>query len=252
MGLHNQPIHRVADHLKHAALANFLAARDCAADIVAAADMISAAFQQGGTLLLCGNGGSAADCQHLAAEFTSRLSADFVRPGLPAIALTTDTSFLTAHANDFDFEGVFARQVQALGKPGDVLLAISTSGRSKNVVQAAEMAKEMRLKVIALTGSCGSGTNCDGTAANDATPPSPPLRRGGNKAPSFEPAAIAGVDAAGSGRVPLLRLADVAICVPSVNPQHIQEAHLAVEHILCHLVERALFSQSPCSQSRRS
>src|SRR5665213_4151665 len=78
---------------------------------------------------------------------------DFVRPGLPAIALTTDTSFLTAYANDFDFDGVFARQVQTLGKPGDVLLGISTSGRSRNVVQAVEMAKAMGLRTVVLTGT---------------------------------------------------------------------------------------------------
>ena len=95
----------------------------------AAATLIGAAFKTGGKLLLCGNGGSAADCQHMAAELTSRLSSGFARPGLPAIALTTDTSFLTAYANDFDFDGVFARQVQAVGRPGDVLMGISTSGK---------------------------------------------------------------------------------------------------------------------------
>ena len=109
-----------------------------------AADVITEAFRSGGKLLLCGNGGSAADCQHMAAEFVSRLTKDFERPGLPAIALTTDTSFLTAYTNDCGFEGVFARQVQALGRPGDVLLGISTSGNSANVIQAVEVARGQR------------------------------------------------------------------------------------------------------------
>ena len=123
----------VAEHLIASAEVKLRTGELCAEPILAAADLVAGAFRGGGKLLLCGNGGSAADCQHMAAEFTSRLSADFVRPALPAIAMTTDTSFLTAYANDFDFEGVFARQVEALSKPGDVLLGISTSGNSKNV-----------------------------------------------------------------------------------------------------------------------
>jgi phosphoheptose isomerase len=112
----------VAKHLRESAAVKLRTIECCTTAILAAAELIADSFRCGGKLLLCGNGGSAADCQHVAAEFTSRLSADFVRPGLPAIALTTDTSFLTAYANDFDFDGVFARQVQALGKPGDVLI----------------------------------------------------------------------------------------------------------------------------------
>jgi D-sedoheptulose 7-phosphate isomerase len=92
-------------------------------------------------------GGSAADAQHMAAEFTSRLTKEFERPGLPAVALTTDTSFLTAYANDFHFDGIFARQVQALGKPGDTLLGISTSGGSKNVVAAVAEARSLGMRV---------------------------------------------------------------------------------------------------------
>jgi D-sedoheptulose 7-phosphate isomerase len=146
----------IKQHLDESAQVKWRTAAACAGSIIEAADLIAEAFQNGGKLLICGNGGSAADCQHMAAEFTSRLTADFVRPGLPAIALTTDTSFLTAYANDFDFDGVFARQVQALGKPEDVLLGISTSGKSKNVVRAAKTACEIGLKVIALTGDCGA------------------------------------------------------------------------------------------------
>jgi D-sedoheptulose 7-phosphate isomerase len=122
--------------------------------IAACAERISASLRAGGKLLLCGNGGSAADCQHIAAELTGRFSGA-TRPALAAIALTTDTSALTAIANDFGFEEVFARQVEALGRPGDVLLAISTSGRSPNVVRAAESARARGIVVLALTGAEG-------------------------------------------------------------------------------------------------
>ena len=127
----------------------------CADDIVAAADLLVGSFRAGGKLLICGNGGSAADAQHLATEFVSTLTVDHPRPSIPAIALTTDTSLLTAVANDFGVEGMFARQVDALGRPGDVLLAISTSGTSANVVRAAERAREQDLRVVALTGETG-------------------------------------------------------------------------------------------------
>jgi D-sedoheptulose 7-phosphate isomerase len=127
----------------------------CADQVAAAAARIAETVSGGGTILLCGNGGSAADCQHVAAEFVSRLSADFVRPAIAAIALTTDTSFLTAYTNDFDFDGVFARQVEALGRTGDVLIGISTSGRSRNVLRAAETAKRKGLAVVVLMGESG-------------------------------------------------------------------------------------------------
>src|SRR5262245_57930700 len=146
----------VKSHLAASAEVMRRALAECAPAIVAAADVIAGSFERGGKLLLCGNGGSAADCQHLATEFTCRLTADFVRPGLPALALTTDTSFLTAYTNDFDFDGIFARQVQALGKAGDVLLGISTSGSSRNVVRAVEAARSLGVKAIVLTGSRGS------------------------------------------------------------------------------------------------
>ena len=157
-------------------------------------------FRSGGKVLLCGNGGSAADCQHMATEFVSRLSKEFERPGLPAIALTTDTSFLTAFTNDCGFEGVFARQVQALGRPGDVLIGISTSGNSPNVIRAVEAARAAKMHIIALTGNSGRLTG----------------------------------------------IVDIAIAVPSDNTQHIQEAHLGIEHLLCYLIERHLF-QRQCS-----
>jgi phosphoheptose isomerase len=123
--------------------------------ILKAAHLITETFRSGGKLLLCGNGGSAADCQHMAAEFVSRFSKDFVRRALPAVALTTDTSFLTAFSNDCGYDGVFERQVQALGKPGDILLGISTSGNSPNVILAVEAAMKENMRTIALTGSGG-------------------------------------------------------------------------------------------------
>ena len=130
-------------------------AERCGDDVAAAAETLAAAFRGGGKLLICGNGGSAADAQHLATEFVSTLTLDHRRPSIPALALTTDSSLLTAIANDFGVEGVFERQVESLGAPGDVLLAISTSGTSANVVRAAGRARERGLKVIALTGATG-------------------------------------------------------------------------------------------------
>src|SRR5437764_9855789 len=124
----------------------------CADAILHGALMMTETFRAGGKVLLCGNGGSAADCQHMATEFMSRLDRCRDRPALPAVALTTDTSFLTAFSNDVGFEGVFARQVQALGRPGDVLVAITTSGRSPNVVLAVEAAHALKMRVVALTG----------------------------------------------------------------------------------------------------
>ncbi|HZP89536.1 MAG TPA: SIS domain-containing protein, partial [Actinomycetota bacterium] len=113
------------------------------------------AVLDGGKVMICGNGGSAADSQGLAAEFVSTLTVDNRRPAIPAIALTTDTSILTAIANDFGFEGVFARQVEALGRPGDVLIGISTSGNSPDVLRAFEQAAAQQIRTIALTGAEG-------------------------------------------------------------------------------------------------
>src|SRR5215470_10241561 len=109
-------------HLLHSAEVKRLTAEACGPDIARAAALLVDCLRRGGKVLLCGNGGSAADCQHIAAEFVSVLSQDFLRPGLSAIALTTDTSILTASANDFGYAGVFERQAQALGRPGDVLV----------------------------------------------------------------------------------------------------------------------------------
>lgn len=130
----------------------------CHETINAAGLLLLDTLQQGNKILLCGNGGSAADCQHIAAEFVVRYEQH--RRGLPAIALTTDSSILTACSNDYHFDTVFARQVEAIGRPGDCLIAISTSGNSSNVVKAAEAAKQQGLSVITLTGA-GKGKLLD-------------------------------------------------------------------------------------------
>lgn len=160
--------------------------------IVAAADLIADAFAAEGKVLLCGNGGSAADCQHVAAEFVGQLRRGTERDALPALSLVTDTSFLTAFANDRGFEYVFERQVRALARPGDVLVAISTSGNSGNVIRAVEAARGLKVATIGLCGSTGR----------------------------------------------LAEIVDLAIPVPSEDTQYIQEAHLAIEHIICDLVEQ--------------
>jgi D-sedoheptulose 7-phosphate isomerase len=115
--------------------------------------LISHAFEAGNKLFFFGNGGSAADAQHLAAEFVNRYIMD--RPPLPAVALTTDTSILTSISNDFAFNEIFAKQLRAFGKEGDVAIGISTSGNSSNVLKAFEVAKEMAMKTVALTGNDG-------------------------------------------------------------------------------------------------
>jgi D-sedoheptulose 7-phosphate isomerase len=128
---------------------------ECLEEVVTAAAIAAASLRDGGTLLICGNGGSAADAQHLATEFVSTLTLDHPRPAIRAIALTTDTSLLTAVANDFGVERIFARQVESLGREGDVLIAISTSGNSANVLRAAEEARARGLHVVGLTGESG-------------------------------------------------------------------------------------------------
>jgi D-sedoheptulose 7-phosphate isomerase len=188
----------VQQRLTESNMVRHLVLERCSESIVHAARMVAAAFRGGNKLLLCGNGGSAADCQHMAAEFVSRLTKHVQRRALPAIALTTDTSFLTAFSNDCGYDGVFERQVEALGARGDVLLGISTSGSSKNVMQAMKLARSKSLGCIALIG--------EGGVMSD--------------------------------------LADITIAVPSNHTQYIQESHLSIEHLICELVERELFSDA--------
>jgi len=153
-----------------------------------------ASLRSGGKLLFAGNGGSAADAQHMAGELVSRFAFD--RPGLAAIALTTDTSIMTAVGNDYGYEHLFARQVQALGNAGDVFVAYSTSGKSPNIVRALEEARAQRLICIGFTGN----------------------RRG-----------------------PMNTLCDHCLEVPSSDTPRIQEGHLLLGHLLCGIVEQAIF-----------
>jgi len=128
-------------------------AKDAAADLAKAAEWIAAAYRSGGKTLLFGNGGSASDAQHIAAEFTGRLRRD--RPALPAIALTANTSDLTAIGNDYGFEQIFSRLIEAHGEEGDVAIAISTSGNSPNLLTAVDEARARRIRSIALLGRGG-------------------------------------------------------------------------------------------------
>ncbi len=183
-----------ARHLLRSRVDNAIGLSTLEGPIQDAADRIVQALRAGHKVLLFGNGGSASDAQHIAAELVGR----FVRERRPlaAIALTTDTSILTAVANDYGYEQVFARQVLALGSPGDIAVAISTSGSSPNVLEGVQAAREQGLTVIGLTGRDG-------------------------------------------GR--LAEQADVVVNVAGSETALIQEGHIAVGHILCELVDDALF-----------
>lgn len=170
------------------------------ATLTAAADATANALKSGRKLMVAGNGGSAADAQHLAAEFVCRLSDD--RPAMRAVALSTDSSILTAVSNDYGFERIFARQIEALGERGDVFFGISTSGNSPNVLRAIELCRTVGIITVGLTGKTG-------------------------------------------GKMP--PLCDYCLRVPSDVTMYIQQAHLALEHIFCLLVEQAYFSPEPAS-----
>jgi D-sedoheptulose 7-phosphate isomerase len=127
----------------------------CSEDILKISNIIIDCIKNGNKLMFCGNGGSAADCQHIATEFMIRLSHDVKRPAIPALALTTDSSNLTAGGNDIGFENIFARNVEGLGNEGDVLIGISTSGNSENIMRALKKAKEKNIKTIGFLGMTG-------------------------------------------------------------------------------------------------
>jgi D-sedoheptulose 7-phosphate isomerase len=146
-------IHRISRQFEDSARTKLDAMEALAAPIAGAVEIMTGSLLNNGKILSCGNGGSAADAQHFAAELVNRFEME--RPPLAAIALTTDTSTLTSIANDYDYTQVFSKQVRALGQPGDVLLAISTSGNSPNVITAIEAAHEREMRVIALTGKGG-------------------------------------------------------------------------------------------------
>ena len=172
----------------------FAADREAQDTLVVMAQAIARAMAQGGKLLAAGNGGSAADAQHIAGEFVSRLMYD--RAPLPGIALTTDTSVLTAAGNDYGFERVFERQVQGLGRPGDVFLGISTSGRSPNIVRALVAARAQGLVTMGFAGSHGG---------------------------------------------PMAEHCDYLFRAPSAKTPLIQQVHIVAAHLICALVERAMF-----------
>jgi D-sedoheptulose 7-phosphate isomerase len=148
-----QAIDVIKFSLREGAELRTIVARDCSTAIFEAADLITTCLRAGGKLLFFGNGGSAADAQHLAAEFVGRFVRE--RAGLPAIALTADSSILTAVGNDYGFDQIFARQVQALGRPDDVAIAISTSGNSPNIIEGVKAARKGYLKTIGLSGKDG-------------------------------------------------------------------------------------------------
>ena len=162
-------------------------------DIARLAGRYVEALQGGGTLFFAGNGGSAADAQHLATEYVVRYSHN--RRALPAIALTTDTSLLTACGNDLGFDEIFARQIEALARPGDLVVLHSTSGESPNVLRAAQAARAKGVGVVALLGRDGGGAR---------------------------------------------ELVDACLVIPTDETSHIQELHLAVEHVICEIVEEQL------------
>ena len=167
------------------------------AAVADAAEVTGKAMLDGHKLMVAGNGGSAADSQHLVAEFVSRLTVD--RPAMRAIALTTDTSILTAIVNDYSYDNIFERQIEALGQAGDVFLGISTSGNSRNILKALDLSRKLGITTIGFSG------------------------RDGGKMPA---------------------LCDYNVIIPSEITANIQEAHLALEHIYCHLVEISYFGKS--------
>jgi D-sedoheptulose 7-phosphate isomerase len=157
-------IHRISRQFEDSARAKLDAIEWLAAPVAEAVEALTGCLLNNGKILACGNGGSAADAQHFAAELVNRFEME--RPPLAAVALTTDSSVLTSIGNDYDFVQIFAKQVQALGQAGDVLLAISTSGNSPNVIAAIHAAHEREVRVIALTGK-GGGKITELLAPND-------------------------------------------------------------------------------------
>lgn len=177
-------------------MAAMLADQKLLENVAAVARACIVALNAGGKILLAGNGGSAADAQHIAGELVSCFAFD--RPGLPAIALTTDTSILTAIGNDYGYAQLFARQIQAHGRSGDVLIAYSTSGKSPNILQALATARTFGVVTVGFTGN-SSGS--------------------------------------------MIEFCNYLLAVPSADTPKIQEGHLVLGHILCGLIENALFTK---------
>jgi D-sedoheptulose 7-phosphate isomerase len=183
------------EHLRESIKVKESVVERCIPDLIKISEITAKCFSDGKKLLICGNGGSAADAQHLAAEFISTLSTKFARKALPALALTTDTSTITSRANDYGFDEIFSRQVEAFGVAGDILLSISTSGGSKNCLVAMKAAKARGMINIGLLGGNGGE---------------------------------------------MTKLTDYSVIVPSYQTMHVQESHIALYHIYCHIVERML------------
>jgi D-sedoheptulose 7-phosphate isomerase len=188
---------QIQDQLQESGRVKRQLATEAVEPIFLIADAIARCLVSGGKILLCGNGGSAADCQHLAAEFVGRLAPGRERRPLRALALTTDTSALTALGNDYGFDQLFSRQLEAIGTSGDLLVGISTSGDSHNVVLAVEKAKELGLRTVGFLGGDGGK---------------------------------------------LKAMVDLAILVPSQDTARIQEAHIAVGHVICDVAEGLVLS----------
>lgn len=186
-------IERLSQH--QATIAQILTDSVLQSNISKAVKTIVQCFNNGGSLYLCGNGGSAADAQHLSAEFSGRFYFD--RPCLPAEALHCNTSYLTAVANDYSYDIIYARLISGIGKNGDILIGLSTSGNSANIVKAFDVCKEKGIRTIAFTGETGGK----------------------------------------------MKDADILLNIPSKDTPRIQECHITIGHIICELVEEAIFGK---------
>ena len=183
----------IRDHLTSLADLSVLVSDKMSEDIAALAALVLSTVEAGGKIMFCGNGGSAANAQHLATEYVVRFARE--RRAVAALALTTDTSLLTAGANDYGFDTIFSRQIEALGRPGDILVLHSTSGDSENLIAAVEAAKVLGIRTVAL------------------------LAKGGGR---------------------LKSVVDQALVVPTQSTARAQELHLAIGHIVCEIVDKAV------------
>lgn len=187
----------IRDHLTSLADLSVLVSDEMSEDIAALAALVLSTVEAGGKIMFCGNGGSAANAQHLATEYVVRFARE--RRAVAALALTTDTSLLTAGANDCGFDTIFSRQIEALGRPGDILVLHSTSGDSENLIAAVEAAKVLDIRTVAL------------------------LAKGGGR---------------------LKSVVDQALVVPTQSTARAQELHLAIGHIVCEIVDKAVAGDS--------
>ena len=187
----------IRDHLTSLADLSVLVSDEMSEDIAALAALVLSTVEAGGKIMFCGNGGSAANAQHLPTEYVVRFARE--RRAVAALALTTDTSLLTAGANDYGFDTIFSRQIEALGRPGDILVLHSTSGDSENLIAAVEAAKVLDIRTVAL------------------------LAKGGGR---------------------LKSVVDQALVVPTQSTARAQELHLAIGHIVCEIVDKAVAGDS--------